>query len=74
MTMDVRQIHTLIVRPVLNSLGMGGLDAEALVLGTAAVEERQKSIGELIGNLQEAMARLTSQIEIMRAASRQVER
>lgn len=37
-SLDVKQLGTLVVRPTLDYLGMGGPVAEALMLGTAAQE------------------------------------
>jgi hypothetical protein len=36
--MDLKQVHKFIVRPTLDSLGLGGLAAERLILGTALTE------------------------------------
>lgn len=45
--MDLKQLHKFVVRPTLDSLGLGGLAAERLVLGTGLTESGLQYISQI---------------------------
>lgn len=47
MSLDPKQVHKFIIKPTLEQLGLGGLAAERLVLGTALTESGLQFISQV---------------------------